>query len=147
MSTLAGERAAATKRASTHRFEFEFDPRFRAPLALVGATPDTAWVEVDDTEIVVHFGLNRMRTRRSNVAHVRPSGPYSWWRAIGVHLSLADHGATFGTNTRAGVCLAFHSAVGILPGGHLRVPALTLTVADPVGLQRAMDAFYAAKAN
>jgi hypothetical protein len=133
MTSSVGERARTRM-----RFEFAFDPAFRVPLAALGITPEGAWLELDDAEIVVHFGVNRVRTRRSNLAHVRRSGPFRWWRVIGSRLSLADRGATFGTNTEAGVCLAFHSPVGILPGGHLRVPGLTLTVADPIGLERAL---------
>lgn len=119
-----------------HRVEFDFDPRFRAPLALIGVHPGSAWVGVDGDEIDVHFGAATVRTRRSNVAHVRRTGPYRWWRSIGIRLSLADRGATFGTSTRGGVCIAFHSPVRVLPG--VRSPGLTLTVADPVGLERAL---------
>ncbi|MGQ0845594.1 MAG: hypothetical protein ACT4QF_15840 [Sporichthyaceae bacterium] len=130
---------SVAERAQTGlRFEFAFDSTFRAPLAALGVTPERAWVELDDAQIVVHFGVNRVRTRRTNLAHVCQSGPFHWWRAIGPRLSLADRGATFGTNAEAGVCLTFHSPVGILPGGRLRVPGLTLTVADPIGLERAL---------
>jgi hypothetical protein len=121
-----------------HRFDFEIDPRFAVPLTLIGVRPKTAWVDVDPHEIEVRFGLHRVRTRRTNIAHVCLSGPYRWWKAIGVRLSLADKGATFGSATEAGICLTFHSPVGILPGGRLRCPSLTVTVADPVGLQRAL---------
>lgn len=122
-----------------HRFEFEIDPKYRAPLSLLGVRPSTAWVDVDDTEIEIRFGLHHVRTRRTNIAHACLTGPYHWWKAIGVRLSLADRGATFGSTTEAGICLTFHSPVGILPGNHLRCPSLTVTVADPIGLRRTLD--------
>ncbi len=122
-----------------HRFEFEFDQKYLAPLAAFGVLPGKSWIDVDEDEIEVRFGIYRMRTRRTNIAHVKLTGPYRWWRAIGMRLSLADKGATFGSNTRGGVCIAFHNPVGILPGGRLRCPALTVTPADRLGLERALS--------
>src|SRR5438045_3547850 len=82
-----------------HRFEFGFDSKYLAPLAAFGVLPGSSWIDVDDEEIEVHFGWYRMRTRRTNLAHVKVTGPYRWWRAIGVRLSLVDKGATFGSTT------------------------------------------------
>lgn len=134
MTTIATGNNEAQARQGL-RFDFAFDPKFRAPLALIGVHPGSAWVVVDGDEVDVHFGVLRVRTRRTNVAHVHRTGPYRWWRAIGPRLSLADHGATLGTSTAGGVCIAFHSPVSVLPG--VRSPGLTLTVADPAALERA----------
>jgi hypothetical protein len=68
------------------------------------------------------------------------TGPYHWWKAIGPRGSLADHGFTFGSSTRDGVCLCFRDWVSsdYVRGG--RMEALTVTVDDPDGLARALEA-------
>ncbi|MEU7993812.1 hypothetical protein AB0B83_00525 [Micromonospora sp. NPDC049060] len=122
-----------------HRFAFRFDPVFRPALALVGVRPATAWVGVDRAELVVRFGPWHLRTARGNVVGVAPTGPYRWWRGIGARLSLADAGVTFASSTAAGLCLRFAEPVpALLPGGWLRHPGATVTVADPDGLARVL---------
>ena len=121
--------------ASAQRFDFSFASRYRAPLALLGVRPGTAWVQVDDTELEVRFGPWRLRTERDNVVAARTAGPYRWWRAIGPHVSLTDSGVTFGTTTGGGVCIEFATPVPALaPGRWLRHPAATVTVTDAAGL-------------
>lgn len=121
------------------RFEFRFDPPFRLPLALLGVRPETARVELGPDEFTVRFGPWRLRTGRSNVTGAEPGGPYRWWRAIGPRLSLADGGVTFGSSVSAGICVRFAEPVPALaPGPWLRHPAVTVTVADPDGLLRAL---------
>ncbi|MEU8300733.1 hypothetical protein AB0C04_26045 [Micromonospora sp. NPDC048909] len=121
------------------RFPFRFDHRFRPALALIGVHPGTAWVELDGERLLVRFGPWRLRTTRDNVTGVERGGPYRWWRVIGPHLSLADGGATFGTSTAGGVCVRFDTAVpAVAPGPWLRHPAVTVTVADPEALARAL---------
>ncbi|RZU76507.1 hypothetical protein EV384_5168 [Micromonospora kangleipakensis] len=124
---------------SRRQFGFRFDPPFRLPLALLGVRPGTAVVEVDAETLTVRFGPWRLRTDRRNVTGAEPGGPYRWWRAVGPRLSLADRGVTFGTGATAGVCVRFASPVPALaPGRWLRHPAVTVTVADPDGLLRAL---------
>ncbi|WFE65582.1 hypothetical protein [Micromonospora sp. WMMD714] len=123
-----------------HRFAFRFDPRFQAPLALLGIRPQTCAVVVDDEMVAIRFGPWRLRTARGNVVGARRGGPYRWWRVVGPHLSLADGGVTFGTGTTAGVCLRFGSPVpGLAPGRWLRHPAATVTVTDPDALLAALS--------
>lgn len=123
------------------RFAFEFAGPYRRPLGLLGVRPETAAVLVDRDSVVVEYGPWRLRTTPANVADATVVGPFRWWRAIGPHLSLADRGVTFGTSTRRGVCLLFRSPVGaLLPGGWLRHPGATVTVADPEGLVAALRA-------
>jgi hypothetical protein len=121
--------------ASTEHFDFNFAARYRAPLALLGVRPDTAWVQVNDAELRIRYGPWRLRTGRDNVVAAGTAGPYRWWRAIGPHLSLADSGVTFGTTTAGGVCIEFATPVPALaPGGRLRHRAVTVTVTDGAGL-------------
>ncbi|WP_205808708.1 hypothetical protein [Micromonospora sp. HNM0581] len=126
---------------TVQRFEFRFASRFRWLLALVGVRPGTAWVRVDSDELLIRFGPWQLRTERENVADVQSGGPYRWWRVIGPHLSGADAGVTFGTNTAAGLCVRFVRPVpALLPGGWPRHPGVTVTVADPADLARVLTA-------
>ena len=114
------------------QFEMAFEPRFRLPLAALGITPATAHVTVAPGRLVACFGPWTCRTTPENVRAVRLTGPYRAYRAIGPRLSLADHGLTFGTTTRRGVCLLLREPVpGIEPFGVIHHSGLTLTVADP----------------
>jgi hypothetical protein len=91
-----------------------------------------AYVEVDDETITVRFGPWLVRSPLANVRAVEVTGPYHWWKVLGPHWSLADHGLTFGTNARAGVCLRFHEPIsGGDPFGRMRHPGLTVTVERP----------------
>ncbi|MET8200106.1 hypothetical protein [Micromonospora taraxaci] len=119
------------------RFPFRFDPVFRPMLALVGVRPATAWVVVTDRDLMIRYGPWRLRTARANVIAVELSGPYRWWRVIGPHLSMVDRGASFGSSTAGGICLRFGEPVpALVPGGRVRHPAATVTVADPPALAR-----------
>jgi hypothetical protein len=91
---------------------------------------------VGPDRLVARFGRWRVDTPLGNVASAELTGPYRpWMKVIGPHLSLADRGLTFGTNTDAGVCLRFHRPVaGLDPLGVIRHPGLTLTIEDPAGL-------------
>lgn len=125
----------------TERFAFDFAPRYRAPLAVLGITPHTAYVDVGDRELDAHFGPWRFRTPITNVRGVYVTGPYRWYRAIGARGSFADRGLTFGTTTRGGVCLVLAEPTpGLEPTGRFRHPGVTFTVAEP---RRFADALLA----
>jgi hypothetical protein len=114
------------------RFEFEFSSPLSWPLALIGVTPWTAYVDVADEEFAVRFGPWSLTTPLSNVEGATLTGPYLPFKALGPHISLADAGVTFGTSWRRGVCVRFRRPVaGALPTGLLKHPAATVTVADP----------------
>ena len=125
---------------TSQRFAFDFDPRFRRLLAVIGVRPDTAWVMLDDTHLRARFGRFRVRTPVTNLADVIITRDYRWYTAIGPRGSLADRGATFGTTTTAGVCVCFHEPVTALAGRLVRHPGLTMTVEDPEALAAAIRA-------
>jgi len=114
------------------QFEMAFDARFRIALAGAGITPATAHVTLSQDRLVACFGPWDCHTTPANVREVSVTGPYRWYRAVGVRLSLADRGLTFGSSVTAGVCLQFrHPVHGLDPLGLLSHPNLTLTVAEP----------------
>jgi hypothetical protein len=124
------------------RYEFAIDPRYEGVLRLFGVRPGRAWVAFDERALTARFGFWRFATELSNVESVRISGPYaSALRAIGPHISLADRGISFCTNTDLGACVLFRSPV---PGretlGLVRHPGLTVTPEDPRGFVEALSA-------
>ncbi|MGW0808523.1 hypothetical protein [Nonomuraea sp. NPDC002799] len=119
----------------SQRFGFAFEDRYRPLLAVLGIRPDTCELVLTDELLRVRFGPWLVLSPRGNVAEAEVSGPYSPLKAIGVRISPADRGLTFGSSTEKGVCVRFRRPVsGSEPLGLLRHPALTVTVDDPAGL-------------
>ena len=116
------------------QFRFEFAPRYRAVLALLGVTPGTATVTLDEERVVARFGPWSCETTVANVREVCLTGPYRGYRAIGARGSFVDRGLTFGSTTAGGVCMLFGEPVrGLDPFGLMQHPGLTVTVADREG--------------
>ncbi len=115
------------------RFPYAFEPRFRPLLRLLGVRPDRdAVVLTDDDRLVARFGRWTVDTPLSNVAGTEVSRDFRWFKAIGVRVSVADRGLTFGSNTEAGACIRFHEPVAGVLGQKVDLhPGLTVTVADP----------------
>ena len=127
--------------AAGHHFSFRFDLRLR-PLALLALVhPGNARIDLDAEGLTVRFGKWTLTTPVTNIAEVRDTGPYKWWKVAGPpHLSLADGGITFATSTDRGVCIRFHDRVpAALPTSVLRHPAVTVTPEDVDGLIAALD--------
>jgi hypothetical protein len=121
------------------RFEFDFALPLSLPLRFFGVRPGTARVEVGDEHLEVSFGPWRLVTALSNVDDVTVTGPYNPLKAYGVRVSLADLGVTFGTTTARGLCVTFREPVAAaVPGGLLRHPSMTVTVAEPERLARVL---------
>ncbi len=126
-------------------FAFAFDPVARVLLAVIGITPSRSGVTVDERELRIRFGPWSLRTPLSNVERACVTGPYLWVKAIGPRGSAVDHGVTFGTNHRGGVCVLLREPVGSLLGpDRLLHPGVTVTVEDP---QRFADVLRAAVAH
>jgi len=124
----------------TQEFEFAFEGRYRLPALAFGVTPGSARVLVTDDELLVRFGPWRLRTPLANVAGTEVTSGYAFYRTAGpAHLSLADRGVTFATNSRQGLCVSFVEPVhAIEPTGMLRHPAATVTVAEVDALAAAL---------
>jgi hypothetical protein len=120
------------------RFAFEFHPRFRPLLAVLGVRPGNSGVKVDDEWFEARFGRWQVRTPVSNLSDVQITRDYRAIKAIGPRGSMADRGATFGSTTRGGVCVCFHEPVTALAGHWMPHPGLTVTVADLDGLAAAV---------
>jgi hypothetical protein len=115
------------------RFAFRFARAYRLPALVVGVTPATAYVRVADAVVTVRFGPWKLKTPLDNVTGHEFTGGFAYLKTAGPpHLSFADRGITFATNSEQALCIRFAEAVKVLdPTGSLRHPAATLTVADP----------------
>jgi hypothetical protein len=113
-------------------FPYDVDNRWFAMLKVLGVGADDG-VTVTDDELIATFGRVRVRTPLSNVHHTQISGPHRWYTAVGLRLSFADTGLTFGTNHRRGLCIEFIERIPKVIGFKDHA-ALWVSVADPEGL-------------
>lgn len=121
-------------------FDFDFDPLYQAAALAFGVTPGRCRVDVEDGRFVARYGFWSLTTGLANVEGTQVSGGYRLHTTIGpARLSLVDHGLTFASNRRRGLCIKFREPVpGLEPSGRLRHPGLTVTVSDVEGLAAAL---------
>ena len=118
---------------------YAVDKRFLPFLLPFGLRPSRDGVTVtDEGNFRATFGYLSFRTTLDNIDTAHTTRDYRWWTAVGVRMSFADDGLTFGTNADAGVCVHFRSRVPSLlrPKGH---SALTVTVESIEGLIGALS--------
>lgn len=121
-------------------FPFKFDPAFRPMLLGLGVRPGNSSVTLtDDDRFVARFGWWKVDTPLANIDCVEVTGPYRWYKAIGLRGSAVDHGITFGSSTSGGVCVVFIEPISRLIPGMKDHPGLTVTVADSAGLAAAIE--------
>lgn len=105
--------------------------------ALLGLGDDDGVYVGDDGSLRATFGRVRVVTTLDNVHHTQVTGPHRWYTAVGLRLSFADDGLTFGTSHRRGLCIEFidrvPKVIGFKPHS-----ALWVSVADPEGLADAI---------
>ena len=123
----------------SQRFEYDVDRRWGPALVAAGLRPRRDGVTLtDDGRFVARFGWFRVDVPLSEVAGAHVTGDYRWWTAVGVRLSAADDGLTFGTNAKRGVCVHFRKPIPRVMGFR-RHSALTVTVRDVDGLVAALE--------
>ncbi len=124
--------------SDVERFRFAFARSYRAAARAFGITPETAWVDVGDQALEVHFGPWRLSTPLTNITDAAVTGPYAFWKTAGpARLAITDRGLTFATNGKSGVLISFRTPVrGLEPLGVIRHPELTVTVAEVDRLTR-----------
>lgn len=118
-------------------FPYEVDRRW-APLFLALGLKESDGVTVTDDDMLrATYGRFEVETPLSNVDHTEISGASRWYTAVGVRLSFADDGLTFGTTHRGGICIAFVERISKVVGFRDH-SALWVSVADPQGLAAAI---------
>jgi hypothetical protein len=112
------------------RFPIRIGRRSRPVVRLFGASPDTAWAELDG-DLEIRFGRFRIRTPVSNLARWRIEGPFVWIKAIGVRRSLRGGDVSFAGSAHGGVRI---DLVERVRWGALRVSAVWIGADDLDGL-------------
>ncbi len=118
-------------KGESHLHPFRFAGIAGQAARLVGVRSDHG-VRLGGGELQIRFGPWVLETPATNIARVDVTGPYHLWKVAGPpHLSFADRGISFATNSERGVCIGFVEPVpAIGPFGLLRHPAATVTVED-----------------
>jgi len=119
-------------------FPYRFDRKFIGLWWPLGAREGVDGVTVTDQSFTASFGRARVETPLANVADAHVTRDYQWWKAVGIRLSFADDGLTFGTSTHGGVCVHFDEKVRRVIGSKDH-SALTVTVDDLDGLAQAIN--------
>ncbi|MEL6891622.1 MAG: hypothetical protein AAFP84_08505 [Actinomycetota bacterium] len=124
----------------THaEFPYRVDRRWSPILVPLGVREHQGVDLTDDGRLVARFGWATVQTPIHNVDHTEISGPHRWWTAVGLRLSFADDGLTFGTNHERGLCIGFVEPIPKVIGFRDH-SALWVSVADPEGLAAAIHA-------
>ncbi|HUE08529.1 MAG TPA: hypothetical protein VMP41_13960 [Acidimicrobiales bacterium] len=122
----------------SEHFGYAIDRRYLPVLVPFLLRPARDGVEItDERSFVATFGFFKIGTPLANITGAHITRNYRWWTAVGVRMSRADDGLTFGTNHDGGVCIHFGEKVPspLRRSGH---SALTVTVADLEGLTTAL---------
>ena len=116
----------------TTTYPLRVGPRQRWLLLPWGVRRDNAWVRLDDEQFIARFGFFSLRTPLANIVRWEIKGPYRWFTALGVRLSIRGGDVTFGSSDHGGVRLDFREPVRF--ARFLKPSALYLTVDDLDGL-------------
>ena len=118
-------------------FPYRLDHRWKPMFVLLGVSNSDGVTLTDDGQLRATYGRFSLETPLANVDHTRVTGPHRWYTAVGIRLSFADDGLTFGTNHTSGLCVAFKKPIRKVIGlkNH---SALWVSVADPKGLATAI---------
>ena len=119
-------------------FPYQLDKRWAPLFTLLGVGSDDG-VSIQDASFKATYGRVSVETPLSNIDYTEVTGPHRWYTAVGLRLSAADDGLTFGTNHHLGLCIAFIEPVKRVIG-FKNHSALWVSVADPAGLAEAISA-------
>lgn len=119
-------------------FRYRFDRRWTVLYATLRVKSSHGVDITDDGRLIATFGSAKVDTPITNIDHTEISGPHRWWTAVGLRLSFADDGLTFGTNNQQGLCIGFVNripkVIGLRPHS-----ALWVSVDDCAGLARTIE--------
>jgi len=121
----------------TTTYPLRVGPRQRWLLLPWGVRRDNAWVRLDDEQFIARFGFFSLRTPLANIVRWEIKGPYRWFTALGVRLSIRGGDVTFGSSDHGGVRLDFREPVPL--ARVLKPPALSLTVDDLEGFAAELE--------
>lgn len=118
-------------------FPIRLQRGLRPILLLFGVRRGNAYVTMDSGRLVARFGFFRAETTIANIERWDITGPYRWWRAVGVRATLGRPELTFGGSAHGGVRVRFRERVRI---SGLGIRDLYLTTDDLEGFGAALEA-------
>ena len=118
-------------------FPYRLDKRWSALFFALGVSDKDGVKITGKGEFIATFGRFKVKTTLDNIDHTLVTGPHRWYTAVGLRLSLADDGLTFGTNHRKGLSIAFVDKIPKVIG-FKKHSTLWVSVADPEGLAAAI---------
>ena len=121
-------------------FPYRFDNRWKGLFVLQRVKATDGVTLTSDGLMRATFGWSKIETPISNIAETLVTGNHRWYTAVGLRLSGADDGITFGTNHRSGLCIAFTTKVPKVLGFKDH-SALWVSVAEPERLAEAIGAY------
>ena len=121
----------------TKHFPYRLDNRWIALFLTLGVGKKDGVTLTGNGELIATFGRFKVKTTLDNVDHTKITGPHRWYTAVGLRLSLADDGVTFGTNHHKGVSIVFKKKIPRVIG-FKKHSMLWVSVADPEGFVEAI---------
>ena len=118
-------------------FPYRLDKRWTTLFLALGVKGKDGVTITGKGELIATFGRFKVKTTLDNVDHTVVTGPHRWYTAVGLRLSFADDGITFGTNHRKGLSIAFVDEIPRVIGFR-KHSMLWVSVADPEGLAAAI---------
>lgn len=118
-------------------FPYDLDNRWALLFKVLGVNESDGVHLTDDGRLLATFGRVKVETPISNIDHTLATADHRWYTAVGLRLSFADDGLTFGTNNRAGLCIEFVDKIPKVIGFKDH-SALWVSVADPEALAAAI---------
>lgn len=118
-------------------FPYRIDRRWNALFFALGVDDKDGVTITGRGELIATFGRFKVKTTLDNIDHTLVTGAHRWYTAVGLRLSLADDGLTFGTNHRKGLSIAFVEKIPKVIGFR-KHSKLWVSVADPEGLAAAI---------
>lgn len=118
-------------------FPYRLDKRWAILFGVLRVDESDGVHLTDDGRLHATYGRLSVNTPLSNIDHTLVTADHRWYAAVGLRLSFADDGLTFGTNHTAGLCIEFVEKIPKVIGlkDH---SALWVSVADPEGLAAAI---------
>ena len=119
-------------------FPYRFDDRWKALFFTLRVNDDSGvTVDTDAGTLRATYGRWSIKTPLDNIDHTLITSDHRWYTAVGIRLSAADNGITFGTNHHLGLCIGFVEKIPKVMGFRDH-SALWVSVADPDGLATAI---------
>lgn len=118
-------------------FPYRLDRRWQAIFTTLRVSESDGVTLTADGMLRASYGRVSIETPLANIDHTEVTGPHRWYTAVGLRLSWADDGITFGTNHKLGLCIAFKERVPKVIG-RKNHSALWVSVAEPEALAQAI---------